>query len=84
MHIVTAEEELRHFEMASRNKNLYDLAKLMLLQGNRPEEVLSLKKCSYNREKARRSVSKTGTTPLRGVDHDNREPNEIGGPVAIS
>jgi integrase len=51
-HIVSAEEEERYFAAAIRKENLHDLAKLILLQGARPEEILSLKKGSYNQERA--------------------------------
>ncbi len=47
MHILTAEEEVAYFEVA--RGNLYDVAKFILLQGARPEEVMALKHTSYLR-----------------------------------
>jgi integrase len=38
------EEEREYFKRASRNRNLYDLARLIRNQGMRPEEVMSLRK----------------------------------------
>jgi integrase len=43
IHILTPEEETVYFAEAARNRNLYDLARLMLLQGCRPEEILSMR-----------------------------------------
>jgi integrase len=42
-HVVTSDEEERYFKAASKNRNLYDVARLILLQGCRPEEIMSLK-----------------------------------------
>lgn len=45
MHVVTADEELTYFAAAWRyeSKNLHDVARLVLLQGCRPEEIMSLR-----------------------------------------
>jgi integrase len=43
IHILTPEEEMLYFAEAARHRNLYDLARIMLLQGCRPEEVLCLR-----------------------------------------
>ncbi len=43
IHVLTDEEEAAYFAAAWANKNLYDLARLMILQGCRPEELLALK-----------------------------------------
>ena len=43
IHVVTPEEEALYFAEAARNQNLYDLARLMLLQGCRPDEILSMR-----------------------------------------
>jgi integrase len=43
MHVVTPEEEALYFAEAAKNQNLYDLTRLMLLQGCRPEEILSMR-----------------------------------------
>jgi integrase len=43
IHILTPEEESLYFAEAARNRNLYDLARLILLQGCRPEEILCMR-----------------------------------------
>jgi len=56
-HVLTAEEEKSYFDRArdvkDRNgcRNLYDLGRLMLQQGCRPEELMVLKKQHVNIEK---------------------------------
>lgn len=47
--------------------NLYDVAKLMLLQGCRPEEVMSLKKSNYDATRGE----------LRIEGENRRLPNEL-------
>jgi len=42
IHVVTPEEEDLYFAEAAKNQNLYDLARLILLQGCRPEEILAM------------------------------------------
>ncbi len=44
MHIITASEEKDYFLRTAKNKNVWDLARLMRNQGMRPEEVVSLRK----------------------------------------
>ena len=44
IHVITASEEELYFQCAARNRDLYDLTRLMINQGPRPEEVLSLPK----------------------------------------
>ena len=52
MHIVTVAEEMVYFEAAKRRfKNLYDAARLILLQGMRPEEVMGLAQDDVNLDK---------------------------------
>ena len=51
MHIITAAEEKDYFLRAAKNKNLWDLARLMRNQGMRPEEVLSLGKADIDLER---------------------------------
>jgi integrase len=43
IHVITPEEEALYFTEAGKNQNLYDLARLILLQGCRPEEILSMR-----------------------------------------
>lgn len=42
IHVLSAEEESAYFERATQNPNLYDVHRLMILQGCRPEEILGL------------------------------------------
>ena len=37
IHVITASEEKRYFKQAARNRNLYDLARLMVNQGGYPD-----------------------------------------------
>jgi len=47
MHVLSAPEEALYFEAAKRFPALYDLGRLMLNQGCRPEEILELAGCRY-------------------------------------
>ena len=63
MHIVTPAEEMVYFEAArSRFKNLHDAARLILLQGMRPDEVMSLAQDAINPDK-RTLFIRRGKTP---------------------
>jgi len=44
MHILTVEEEKDSFKRAQKSKNLYDCGRLIINQGVRPDEVLSVRK----------------------------------------
>jgi integrase len=44
IHVITLEEEREYFNRAAKNRNLYDLARLIRNQGMRPGEVLSPRK----------------------------------------
>ena len=60
IHVVTSEEEGLYFEAASKSPNLYDLARLMLLQGCRPEEILAMRPSDVDLERnVMRVASKT-------------------------
>jgi len=61
MHVLTAYEEKQYFGLASKHRDLYDLGRLMLNQGMRPEEALALRKL------ARESGSVPATNPLRKI-----------------
>jgi integrase len=77
MHVLTTREEAVYFEMAKRYPNLYDLGRLMLNQGCRPEELLALRKDAVDPERgtfrivsgkskaARRTL--TMTSEARGI-----------------
>ena len=51
MHIITASEEKDYFLRTAKNKNLWDMARLMRNQGMRPEEVVSLCKADVDLER---------------------------------
>jgi len=42
IHVLKPEEEKKYFTLAERHRDLFDLARLMLNQGMRPEEALTL------------------------------------------
>ena len=44
MHVLTPDEEAKCFEAARTNQNLFDLGRLILQQGCRPEELVQLRK----------------------------------------
>jgi site-specific recombinase XerD len=48
MHILTAAEEKIYFQRAAKMRDLYDVGRLMLNQGMRPEEVTSLAKADID------------------------------------
>jgi integrase len=50
IHVITPAEEKGYFNRAAKHKDLHDVAKLMLLQGMRPEEVVELRKECVNLE----------------------------------
>jgi site-specific recombinase XerD len=49
--ILSLEEEQKYLAAAAKNDSLYDLARLMLLQGLRPQELLMLQKQHVDLEK---------------------------------
>jgi integrase len=49
-HVLTAEEEAAYFAIAKRNQALYDLGRLMIQQGCRPEEILSARVEHFDRK----------------------------------
>jgi integrase len=50
-HIITASEEKYYFLRVAKNKNVWDLARLMRNQGMRPKEALSLGKAELDLER---------------------------------
>lgn len=56
MHVLTPAEEFLYFERARVYPHLYDLARLMLLQGLRPEEVLRLERADVDLAQNRLTV----------------------------
>jgi integrase len=48
MHVLSQGEEKQYFALAIKTRDLYDLGRLMLNQGMRPEEALALRKLDVN------------------------------------
>jgi hypothetical protein len=44
MHVLTTSEEQQYFKRAGKHRDLHDLGRLMLNQGPRPDELVSLLK----------------------------------------
>jgi site-specific recombinase XerD len=51
IHVLTADEEKQYFLRAIRHKDLYDLGRLILNQGMRPDELICLRKEDVNLER---------------------------------
>lgn len=62
MHVITPAEEKEYFARAAKNRNLWDLARLMRNQGMRPEEVVELMKVDVDLERGTLFV-RSGKTP---------------------
>ena len=61
-HIVTTQEEKQYFVRAEKNSDLFDLARLMLNQGMRPDELASLQKVDVDLERGRLFI-RNGKSP---------------------
>jgi integrase len=55
-HVLTAEDEKKYFGVAESVPDLYDLARLMLNQGMRPDEVLSISAAEVDLERAKLKI----------------------------
>jgi integrase len=62
MHVVSPQEERQYFNLAARYPDLYDLGRLMLNQGMRPEEVGALHKHDIDLERKQLHIRK-GKSP---------------------
>jgi len=66
--VLSYEEERQYFRAASHHRNLFDVGRLMILQGMRPEEVMSLPKSQFDPEartlRIRRGKSKAAKRTL--------------------
>jgi site-specific recombinase XerD len=62
MHVLTPQEEKQYFGLASKHRDLYDLGRLMLNQGMRPEEALDLRKLDVNLDRGQRQI-RSGKSP---------------------
>jgi integrase len=57
IHVLTPDEEAAYFEEAAKHRNVYDLARLILLQGCRPEEILSLQWSAIDLDAGRMKIT---------------------------
>lgn len=68
MHVISPAEEEAYFAACGKRHNVRDLAKLMILQGCRPDELLALEKSDYDpirgTIKIRHSKTKAGRREL--------------------
>jgi integrase len=58
MHVLTGAEEQLHFKRAAKHRDLHDLGRLMLNQGPRPDEVVSLAKTDIDLDNRRMYIRK--------------------------
>jgi integrase len=65
IHVVTRAEEIAYFAHAARRPNLHDVAKLILLQGMRPEEVMRLCPEDVDLERGTLRITKGKTKAAR-------------------
>lgn len=65
IYVLTVEEERVYFTRAASNRDLHDAAKLILLQGMRPEEVVSLRKDDVELERGQLKVTAGKTNAAR-------------------
>lgn len=69
IHPLSQQEEDLYFERAAGEPDLYDIAKIMLLQGPRPEEVLCLRKSDYSAATGELRIVKGKTAAARRALH---------------
>ena len=67
MHVLSADEEKLYFDHAAKHRDLYDLGRLMLNQGIRPEEVLSLSKLDVNLDRGQLQIQSGKSAAARRV-----------------
>jgi len=65
IHVVTRAEEIAYFVYAAKRPNLHDVAKLILLQGMRPEEVLRLRLEDVDLERGTLRIARGKTKAAR-------------------
>jgi integrase len=58
MHVLTSAEEQLYFDRAAKHRDLHDLGRLMLNQGPRPDEVVSLSKTDIDLDNRRMYIRK--------------------------
>ena len=62
--ILTDEEEKLYFTRAAKYRDLHDLGRLILNQGARPDEILSLAKTSVDLGRGQAHIPKANRLPL--------------------
>jgi site-specific recombinase XerD len=67
IHVLTNEEERVYFAHASKHRNRYDLGRLMINQGMRPEEVLAISKFDVNLDRGQLQIQKGKSVAARRV-----------------
>jgi integrase len=65
IHVLTPAEEAQYFRRAAKNNNLHDLARLILNQGMRPDEVACLRKEDVDLERGQVHIRKGKTSAAR-------------------
>jgi integrase len=58
MHVLTVSEEQQYFKRAAKHRDLHDLGRLMVNQGPRPDEVVSLAKTDVDLERGKMYIRK--------------------------
>ena len=77
MHVLTSQEEKQYFGLASKHRDLYDLGRLMLNQGMRPEEALALRKLDVNLDRGQLQIRSGKSTAARRTLDLTPESREI-------
>jgi integrase len=67
IHVLTNDEERMYFAHASKHQNLYDLGRLMINQGMRPEEVLAISKFDVNLDRGQLQIPRGKSAAARRV-----------------
>ena len=65
IHVLTTKEEKVYFGRAAKDRDLYDVGRLILNQGMRPDEVTSLKKCEVDLERGQLTITKGKSAAAR-------------------
>lgn len=77
IHVLAAEEERRYFAVIERGSNLWDVSRLVLLQGMRPGEVMSLQRRDVDPDAGVLFVRQGKTAAARRTVYLVRESIEI-------
>ena len=77
IHVLTPEEEKKYFSFAERRRDLFDLGRLMLNQGMRPEEALTLGSSDVDLERGQLQIRWGKSTAARRTLDLTPESREI-------